>query len=152
MKRFAFSLESARRWRNAQLLQEEAKYRTLAIAESELVRRIRELRNELLAQRKQLASGAATDGTELALIHGFAEYTSVTIPRLEAERAKLANQLLEQSKKLIDAKRRLELLSKLKSRESAEWKRDFDKELQSLADDAFNARFFASKLHAGDLG
>jgi hypothetical protein len=149
VKRFTFSLESARRWRNAQLLQEEAKYRALALAEAEIMRRIQQLTDELFIQRRQLASGAGTDGTELALLHSFGEFVAVSVPRLEAERRKLAAERSEQSKKLVEAKRRLELLENLKEQEAAGWKRDFESELQSLADDAFNSRLFAEK---GDRG
>jgi hypothetical protein len=145
VKRFAFSLESARRWRNAQLVQEEAKYRTLALSEADVAKRIEELSSELFAQRKQLASGGTTDGTELALLHSFGEYVAVSVTRLESERKKLAAQRSDQSKKLIDAKRRVELLVKLKEKESAQWKREFENELQSLADEAFNARLYAEK-------
>ncbi len=143
MKRFSFSLETARRWREAQSIQEEAKYRTLAAAAVAAERRLSSLRASGFEQRRLLVSGPETDGAKLALLHGYTTYVAMSSIRLEAECAKLARELAEQLERLNEARRALELLERIRKKEHAQWRSEMEREIQGMADDAYNARLFA---------
>ena len=47
---------------------------------------------------------------------------------------------------LVEAHRKVRLLEKLRENRSADWQREFDREIEGIAADAFNSRFARDKL------
>jgi hypothetical protein len=139
MKRFAFTLDKAKRFREAQLRLEEARRAMLIAAEASIQNRMRELRTGLLAQRQTVARVAETEGSSLALLHQFGEFVGVELNRLERESELLRKEIATQWEKAKACRQRVELLDKLEDRQLTAWNREAARELQEEAEESFNA-------------
>jgi hypothetical protein len=140
MRRFAFSLETALRWRQAALEAEEARLRGLFVELAGLEQSVRDLERSGINQREHVqnvsASPAERDGLADYLHWSAAERT-----RLLAAAAHCRTRIAAQRSVLLDARRNYELLVKLKSRRRHEWDLAFAKELDDLASEACLARW-----------
>jgi len=139
MRAFTFPLRRVLAWRETQLELEENKLRRLVAALEELA--LAEVRLDLTRGRAEQAVREAS-AVEAGDLWALAAYRQ----RLIAERQSLAErrrsgelQLAAQREKVIEAQRQCRLLEKLAERRLAEWRREADREIESLAAESYLA-------------
>ena len=141
MKRFQFTLEKAKRYREALLLAEEARYSNLLSAEASIAGRMDQLSLANFDQRLAMSRNLEADGSQFARLHQFGEFVSIEVNRLERERDSLRKEVNIQATKVAGCRQQVELLDKLKDKELQRWTRQSDRDLQLAAEESFNARW-----------
>ena len=139
MKRFQFTLEKAKRYREALLLAEEARYSNLLSAEASIACRMDQLSLANLDQKFAMSRSLQADGSQFERLHQFGEFVSVEVNRLGRERDALRKEVSLQAAKVAGCRQQVELLDKLKDKELERWTRQSDRELQLAAEESFNA-------------
>ena len=141
MKRFQFTLEKAKRYREALLLAEEARYSNLLSAEASIAGRMDQLSLANFDQRLAMSRNLEADGSQFERLHQFGEFVSIEVNRLERERDSLRKEVNIQATKVAGCRQQVELLDKLKDKELQRWTRQSDRDLQLAAEESFNARW-----------
>lgn len=151
MSRFAFSLESVRRWRSTALLLEEAKLRAARARADDARRRLEDLRAVAVASRQALAHMPSVDGADLAQSVEFQRFAGRESQRLAAECARWERDACEQLNRRNAAERDLQLIEKLRARQWADWRSEEARQLQQMADETHSARLIRQqrRLDAG---
>ncbi len=145
MRRFEFSLEKVKRFRESQLRTEETRCSMLQAAEAQMQQRVAALHSSYANQRHAVSRGAEIDGTQLEHLHRFAEFVSIEIIRLQKECVALRQELELQMGRVAACRQRVELLEKLKERERGRWNMESTKEMQLAAEESFNARWLRER-------
>ena len=140
MKRFEFSLERVRRWRQGQADLEELKLRQLY---GEL-NAIEEEKRRLVAERDQaqaaiIAKDALAAG-ELLALDSFRHHVLGRSHALEQRRRQQEERVARQRECVIEARRRFELLERMRQRARFEWESAFNKEQEDTASELFLAK------------
>jgi|YNPBryunderm2012_1023409.scaffolds.fasta_scaffold01808_3 flagellar FliJ protein len=141
MKRFVFGLESVLRWRRSLFEQQQSRLRAL-VAERDAIRlRLRELEEWRRRAERAVVDAPAVTGGELAALESYRR-------RLHAERARKQQELADcearieaQRQRVVEARRRVRLLERLKERRYAEWEAEALRELETLAAESYLARW-----------
>ena len=141
MKRFQFTLEKAKRYREALLLAEEARYSNLLSAEASIAGRMDQLSLANFDQRLAMSRNLEADGSQFERLHQFGEFVSIEVNRLERERDSLRKEVNIQATKVAGCRQQVELLDKLKDKELQRWTRQSDRDLHLAAEESFNARW-----------
>ena len=144
MKRFHFPLERVLAWRRQQLELEEERLRRLTGERRQLQDDRQGLEREAVEARAAVLSVATVDACELAAMDSYQLYLKLEGKRLAAKEQDCDRRIDEQRSALTEARRRVELLDRLKSRRLNEWTREIDKEADALATEAFLARWDTS--------
>jgi hypothetical protein len=139
MTTFRFRLEKVLAWRRTQLELEEAKFqqRTLEV-------------RELEAQRERIAAaGTRTEtevctwsplaGSDLAALDSYRRYVSGQEKELALRTEEARQRAAAQQQAMFDARRRCQLLERLKQRRMEEWQSAANKELEDLAAESYLA-------------
>jgi hypothetical protein len=141
MPPFEFPLRRALQWRRTQLELEEAKLRQLVAAVEEL--RLAAVRLDLAKNRAE-QSVCVAQTVEAGDLWALAAYRQ----RLIAEKQALAvrrracqQEADAQRQRVVGAQRQCRLLEKLEERRRAEWQRDQDREIETLASESYLARW-----------
>jgi flagellar export protein FliJ len=134
MRAFSFRLEQARRWRNAQLIVQEAK---VSAAGATIAR----LQGQLDAAIEALQASAALireapTGETLNAHAEFTRHAHRRIPELQKRVLEARRTLNAEMSLLIQARRRSQLIEDLKDSEKAAWQKDFDKETAEFVDES----------------
>lgn len=145
MKRFEFSLEKPKRFREAQLRLEEGRYGLLRAAEAQLRDRITELRTSQLDQRQAISRGTAMDGSQLEQLHHFSAFVASEVARLNRECQSLRVEIEAQEQHIAECRRRVELLEKFKDTELMHWNQESAKQTQAAAEESYNARWLRDR-------
>jgi hypothetical protein len=137
MKRFEFSLERVRVWRDEQAALQELKLHDilaeLNALETERGRTEEELRSAEWAIRGQ----PVVEAGELATLDAFREHTRIRL-RDNADQRRLCEQRVrDQRQRVIEARRQFELLDRLQKKALFEWKAAREKEQEELAAELF---------------
>lgn len=141
MKAFRFPLQKALELRARQLELEEAKLQQ-SVAALAAVDRERESLLEGRADAEALVrAGKAVAGEVLAALGAFRMHTETQVKRIAQKRAQQESAVEEQRKVMMEARRRLRLLEKLKERRYAEWSAAAAKELEEMASESYLARW-----------
>jgi hypothetical protein len=137
MRAFKFPLRQALKWRMTQLELEENKLRQLAGSLEEVA--LAEVKLDLVKGRAEgtVRQAAAVEAVDLWALAAYrerliAELRALALRRIECERL-----LAVQRQKVLEAQRQCRLLEKLEQRRHAEWQREADRELESLAAESF---------------
>ncbi len=141
MKSFHFRLEKVLEWRRTQLELEENNFRKQVAALAELDRQAAEIeaagqRSEAIVRTWNPVAGGELEALDRFRLHVKARELEMEIPRGEARR-----RLAAQQEVMLEARRRLRLLEKLRARRVAEWQAACDKELEEMASESFLARW-----------
>jgi hypothetical protein len=141
MNAFRFRLEKVLEWRRTRLELEEANYRRHVAILAELDRQCAQLEAAAEAAERQVRAWNPVAGRELDALGTFRLHmrrreTEMAIPRTEARRRVAAQQAV-----MLEARRRLRLLERLKDRRLAEWTAARDKELEDAAAEGYLARW-----------
>lgn len=140
MKRFEFSLERIRQWRQKQVDLEELRLEAL-LAE----RRAMEDRRIVLKREFEDAAlvlqAPAVDAGDLLAWDRFHTAARIREAALGQSSQELEKRIQAQLARLAEARRGWELLNHLRDRQQTEWRREFDKELDAEAADSYLARW-----------
>jgi len=141
MSVFRFRLEKVLEWRRTQLELEEANYRRHVAILAELDRRRAQLGRDQDAAERQVRAWNPVEGEDLEALEEFRGYirrreVEMTIPRREAARRVEAQRTV-----MLEARRRLRLLERLRERRLSEWVAQRDKEIEATAAESFLARW-----------
>jgi len=141
MKRFVFGLESVLRWRRSLFEQEQNRLRALVAERDAIGLRLREL--EQLRQRAEraLLEAPAVTGGELAALESYRRRLSAERARRQEELAGCERRIQAQRERVVEARRRVRLLERLKERRYAEWEAEANRELEALAAESYLARW-----------
>ena len=130
MKKFRFPLERARLWRRTLWEQEEMRLERL-LGDLNNLRRLRVQLAERLAQAAhRLAASPELTTDDLLELRHIADFGRVEDRRL-AERARRAEAEIERQRAAVrEARRRFELLDKLREKQFQHWEHEFSRETE----------------------
>ncbi|MCX6595623.1 MAG: flagellar FliJ family protein [Acidobacteria bacterium] len=142
MKRFEFSLDRVLNFRRTQAEMERRKLESLGIERATLVRQIADLMRQRHEShnREDLAPGTAIIPQQLAARETFHGFLSREKSKLQGLLNNLEAAITRQRQHFMEARRKCELLEKLRGKRLEEWTAEMQRELEELASDAFRAR------------
>jgi len=137
MRAFMFPLRQALKWRRTQLDFEENKLRQLAGSLEEVA--LAEVKLDLVRGRAEgtVRQAAMVEAGDLWALAAYRERLIAELRALALRRIECERQLAAQRQRVLEAQRQCRLLEKLEQRRHAEWKREADRELESLAAESF---------------
>jgi flagellar export protein FliJ len=139
MTRFRFRLERVQHIRRIELDREEAKLRQYTLEIGELEKQQAQLDQAAARAEVEVRAPAELAGSDLAALAGFRRYLAGQTTQL-AQRIREARERAEaQQKILLEARRRCELLERLKQKRLAEWQSQADRELEQIAAESYLA-------------
>jgi flagellar export protein FliJ len=141
MTSFRFPLERVLDWRRTELELAEARFKRQAGALAELDRQRAELEAAGIRTEIQVRQWRPVSGGDLAALGGFRLQVKVREQGLAARRAECQKELEKLQNAMLEARRRLRLLERLKERRLAEWRAAFDRELEEQAAVSYLARW-----------
>ncbi len=141
MKSFRFPLERVLEWRQAQLELEENNYRRQADILAGLERHVAELEASGVAAERLVRAWNPVNGAELDALGSFRRHVKAKELEMQVPRAEARRRLAAQQAVMLEARRRVRLLEKLKARRLAEWQAAHDKELEEIASESYLARW-----------
>jgi flagellar export protein FliJ len=139
MKKFEFRLASVLRLREAQLTIEKNKLQQLFAERARLednLRSIAEERQESAAWIQEMSSPTSGD---LRALSAFLLGSKARETTLQHAIGSCNEDIGEQRQRTVSAERNQKLLLNLKSKQHAEWRQEFDKELESVAQEAWQS-------------
>ena len=139
MKRFAFPLESVRQWRSRQLELEESRLQQV-LAEREAIIARRRAMEEELKREVALLAAPGLDAGQLAALDAFRRYVGAQGHRMAIDMRGCEQRIEAQRKQVVEARRRFELLNRLRDKAARQWHADNDRELENTAADLYLAR------------
>jgi len=145
MKRFEFTLERVRQWRQTQvdieLARLEGLFRQLSRLRdgaAQLAQAVRAAEQEIESEAEQ---GRVIDPLALAGLDDYRLYAKREQAVLARQEEELSRQIAAQRNRVIDARRDYRLLEKLRARARAAWERGNDKEIEALAGELYLAKW-----------
>ena len=129
-----------RRWRDARLTAEQAKFDALAGQLAEVERQIALLAQEFERHGREVRMMQVLSGSQVLSLHEFSQFTVAEKRRLAARREAVLKELEAQRARLRVARQDLKLLEKLEARQLASWRVLNERELQAAAEEAHLAR------------
>ena len=140
MKKLQFSLESARRWQEKQFEIEEARLQQLNAGLHQVRSLQKSLQESVLEEGRRASNARTLAAPELALIAQVRDYAGRETRRLANQESVWEKRLAEQRQRLAAARKKLELLNRLRERAQVEWRNAFAKEQEYLAAELFLAK------------
>lgn len=141
MKRFHFQLDRVRRWRQEQAAIEELKlerwYAQLTGLDQERAR----TEKERAASERQVLGQASLEASELQALGAFRLHVRSRIEGIENRRREVAAEVEKQRQLLLEARRRAELLERLKTKMFDAWQVAADREEETLAGELYLAKW-----------
>jgi flagellar export protein FliJ len=141
MSPFRFPLQKVLDWRRTQLELEEIQFRQQAASLAGLDQASAQLSSAGNTAEQQVRDWNPVAGGELAALGSFRLHVKMKVTELAVPRAECRKELGRQENVMLEARRRLRLLERLKDRRLAEWRAARDKELEDLASEAYLAKW-----------
>ncbi len=141
MRNFRFSLEKILSWRGMELQAEESRLAALFAERARLDAARADIRAASERAANRMFEAKAVDGIELQSLEGYRRRMEKELIAVDRQRAQSGEEILKQRARVVDAHRRVRLLEKLKGRRLGEWRLDWQRETDSLASEAFLARW-----------
>lgn len=145
MKRFQFPLDRVRRWRQEQAALEKLKlergYAQLAALDEERAR----AENERAASERNVLGQAFVEAGELQALDAYRLHVRSRVEKLETRRGEVLAEIERQRERLVEARRRAELLERLKTRMIDAWQAAADREEETLASELYLAKWNPAK-------
>jgi hypothetical protein len=141
MRSFRFSLEKILSWRRTELQSEEARLAALFAERTRLDAARTEIHAASERAGNRMLEAEAVDGIELESLDGYRRRMDRELIALDRRRAQSGEEILGQRARVVEAHRRVRLLEKLKDRRLGEWRLAWQRETDSLASEAFLARW-----------
>jgi hypothetical protein len=140
MKRFDFPLERVRRWRSEQASLEELKLQQFRAEVEALAAGRREIQEELCDTERQVLGQASIDPLELESLDSYRFHVRARVRDFEQREVQGEAKVVEQRQKVIEARRRFELLDRMRTNKLGAWRAAAAKEQEDLAAELFLAR------------
>jgi len=141
MQSFRFRLERILAWRRKEFEAEQARLGTIAAERQRLEAAQRAILAAWDRSARDLLASGSVDGGDLAALGGFRARLERELEANARLRREAAERLSGQRARTLEAQRRVRLLEKLRERRLGEWRVSWERELESLANDAFLARW-----------
>ncbi len=141
MKAFHFNLDRVRDWRARQLELEESALRRMLAERAALEARAEGLERERGEARQAVAGSGSATGQDLAALDAFLRHAALEKRRLAEARAACLQRITVQQGQVLAARRRVEVIERLRERRRAEWQAASDREQENLAADLFLAKW-----------
>lgn len=141
MKAFQFSLERALEWRRAELEQAEARFKQETAELAAIERQRAESEALDLRAEIEVRGWQPVSGEDLGALGAFRAGMRRHRELLQARRLECERTLAERQKEMMEARRRVRLLERLKERRLAEWRAAFDRELEQQAAESYMAQW-----------
>jgi hypothetical protein len=139
MKKFAFSLETARRWRDHKADVEEVRMQALLAEKQNIENRMGSLQTGLEAEHRRIED-TSFDAGELAPLDAYRVWVNREKKRLGGSLTDCASRIEAQRVVLAEARRRFRLVDRLKEKALIEWRKAGAKEQEDLAAELYLAR------------
>jgi hypothetical protein len=141
VKKFTFTLERVRQWREKQLNIEEAQLQKLFSEKSLVEDRRALLEREALESVGLVVRAVAVEASELQAIDGFRRYAAAQRIAIAGVLAACDKRIVEQRLKLMDARRNFELLTRLKEKKWKAWSAELARETEAQAGEIYLAKW-----------
>ena len=141
MRAFHFPLDRVIAWRQTQASLERQKIELLVREMGELAARAARLEASRLAAQGEIRRGGEVRGQDLAALELFNRRLTRETAALSAAWRDLERRLAEQRARYMEARRRCELLERLRGRRLAAWNRDWDREVETQAAENYLSRW-----------
>lgn len=140
MRRFRFGLESVLRWRQHQLEVEQFALEAL-LAERERIRsQIWQNRQAGAAAQREILAQPEIEAAELVALEAWVRRLAAERTRLEKAGEECETRISAQRGRVLEARRRLRLLERLRERRFQEWRAELERESETLAAESFLSR------------
>jgi len=137
MKRFDFPLERVRRWRQEQAALEELKLRQLR-AETERLAAVRhKIQTDAAQSHQHVFSQPRIESLSLESLDSYRRYTANQVRNLETRERQWEAKIADQLSRVMEARRRSELLEHLRRGALKKWEAAANKEQEDLAAELF---------------
>ena len=145
MKKFNFPLGRVLDWRATQVRIEESKLESLYAELTNIDRNESALLRQRDESERALLAAPSSSSTDLAAFGSFRRFTVAEHTRLEQLRADCSRRIAAQIQVVAAKRRDVKLLDRLREQRHDAWTRDFHRELDAQADEAFLAKWTRSK-------
>jgi hypothetical protein len=140
MKRFDFPLERVRRWRREQASLEELKLQQLRAEMAGLQAAQRQIETDRAQSEQQVLAQAYIEPLMLESLDSYRQYTAGKVRHLESRKQQWEVKVADQLNKVIEARRKFDLLDRLRQAALDEWQAAVNKEQEDLAAELFLAK------------
>jgi flagellar export protein FliJ len=139
MTSFRFRLEKVLAWRRTQLELEEAKFQQRTREVQELERERARIEAAGIRAEVEVRGWSPLAGSDLAALANYRQYVAGQEKQMTLHREEAHQHAEAQQRAMIEARRRCQLLERLRERRLAEWRAEADKELEQLAAESYLA-------------
>jgi|SRR5579871_1406491 len=136
MTPFRFRLEKVLAWRRTQVELEEARFKQQISALNHLDRSRAQLEAAGIRAEVEVRAWAPLDGSDLSALAGFRLHVRHQEKTIAARRVEAQKELEARKNALLEARRRCQLMERLKERQLADWQAACDRELEETAADS----------------
>lgn len=147
MKRFEFSLERVRRWRREQANLEELKLQQMRGELARLETAQRQIETDIINCERETLSEPSLDPLMLVSMDAYRQGARGKIQQLVDRQRRCSDRIAEQFKRVVEARRRFELLDKLRNDALDQWQTASDKEQEDLAAELYLAKIRRERSH-----
>jgi hypothetical protein len=140
MKNFRFRLEKVLEWRRTELEMQQARLQEQTRALLELDSERANIEAAGIRSEIEVRVWQPLTGGDLTALAAFRRHVIAKEEQIEARREEARRKLESQKLAMIEARRRSELLERLKQRRLREWQAAADRELEELAAESYLAR------------
>lgn len=151
MNAFRFPLQRVLEWRRTQLEMEEIRFRQQAAALAEIDRISTEWRSAGQTAEREVRTWNPVAGRELAALGSFRLHAKLKETELAIPRAECRKELSLREAVMLESRRRLRLLERLRERRLLEWTTARDKELEELASESYLGKWKRRERAEGPL-
>jgi hypothetical protein len=141
MRHFRFRLERALEWRRTELELERAKFEQQMLEMTRLDSERADIEAAGIRSEIEARTWRPLTGSDLRALAAFRRYVIGKEKQIEARREEGRRKLESRKSAMIEARRRCELLERMKQRRREEWQAAADRELEQVAAESYLARF-----------
>lgn len=145
MKRFVFPLQQIRTWNATRLKLEETELEAIVDRQRRSEAAFFEMRAQQNQFEQQTLHQRLIEASELGRIEQFRLFAATEGRRVAVAQAEFAKQIAERRKRIIETKRKIELLDRLRERQQTAWTVEETKELQTAADESFLQKWMSRR-------
>jgi flagellar export protein FliJ len=145
MKRFEFRLSRVLDFRSEQADLERSRLQSLLAQVQQIDQERESLQGQATEARDQVGRSVSVSGEELSALNGFERHIRNRIAQLDQLRHETEIRVSRQQAIVIEAERRVTLLSKLRQRKLDSWTLAEQRELETLAAESYLSRLAAAK-------
>lgn len=141
MKTFSFPLGRVMDWRHTQARLEESKLERLYAERRGIDAREAALTKERSQAQAAVLGATSVTGAELAALGTFQRFAVAEHTRLEKVRADCSGRIAAQLQVVTSKRRDVRLLERLKQQRLKTWEREYGREIDAQADEAYLAKW-----------